>query len=101
MVDSILVQNGKAHEIWRGIAKSDLPPLHKDILANIVEAPDGTVNEKHLWDGTKFSAPPVPIPPPPKRNLEAELDAEKARASRLEAALLAKGTITDRDIAER
>jgi hypothetical protein len=62
MVDSILIQNGKAHEIWRGTAKKNLPPLHADLVAQIVEVPDDTVNGGDLWDGKVFTVPPTPIP---------------------------------------
>lgn len=44
-VDSILVQHGRAHEIWRNTAKSKVPPLHADLVAQIVEAPAGTVDD--------------------------------------------------------
>lgn len=57
-VDSILIWDGKAHEIWRGTAKAELPDFHPDLVALIVEAPAGTVNERDIWDGAGFVAPP-------------------------------------------
>lgn len=44
MVDSVLVQDGKAHEVWSGIAKADVRPMHPDMLAQVVEVETGTVN---------------------------------------------------------
>ena len=64
MTDSILIQNGKAHEVWRGIAKADLPSFHRDLVKQIVEAAEGTVNGGDIWDGASFSAPTAPVPPP-------------------------------------
>lgn len=43
-VDSILVQHGRAHDFWRGVRKAKLPPLHAGLLAQVREAPAGTVN---------------------------------------------------------
>lgn len=60
--DCILIQLGRAHEIWRDTRKADLPPLHPDLLALIVEQPAGAVSDGDLWDaeaGT-FTAEPPP-----------------------------------------
>lgn len=54
MTDSILIQNGAAHEIWRGKTKAQVPPLHEDLVKNIVEVESDTVNENDAWDGEKF-----------------------------------------------
>jgi len=60
MVDSILIQNNRAHEIWRATSKSNLE-FHPEIMDAIVQAPNNTVNLKDVWDGSTFSAP-VPKP---------------------------------------
>ena len=64
MSDSILIQNGCAHQIWRGVAKSALPPMTADLLAAVVEMPADTVNEGYVWNGIAFTAPPPPPPSP-------------------------------------
>jgi len=61
MTDSVLIQDGIAWQIWPGVAKADLPPMHTDLV--VVEVTSGTVQEGYLWDGTAFSVPPVPVPP--------------------------------------
>lgn len=63
-VDSIFVQNGVAHEIWRGIAKDNLPPMHPAILAQVVEAARDVVQYGYLYSDGQFSAP-APSPPSP------------------------------------
>ena len=60
MLDVILIQNGRAHEIWRGKTLDELRPLyHADLIAQMVERTTGTVNDGDVWDeGTQtFSAP--------------------------------------------
>lgn len=70
--DCVLIQDGKAHEIWRNTRKVDLQTRYtSELVAAIVETPSGTVQVGHRWNGTTFSPPP-PAPP-------ADLDAE-ARA---------------------
>lgn|GEM_PF-3929800 len=59
MLDVILIQNGRAHEIWRGKTIDALRPLfHADLVAQMVERPAGAVNEGDVWDGAAqaFSA---------------------------------------------
>lgn len=55
--DSILIQHGRAHEIWRGKSKSELPPFTPSLLDSIVEADSGAVNEGDQWDGVSFTPP--------------------------------------------
>lgn len=62
-VDCVLIQNGKAHEIWRGIATDKLPPLHPDLVAQTVEAPAGTVNDGDAWDAELSKFVPQPVDP--------------------------------------
>ena len=61
MTDSILVQNNKAHQIWRGLDKTAIPEFHPDIVDQIVERPDGEVNEGDNWDGSVFTPEPPPV----------------------------------------
>lgn len=69
MPDCVLIQDGKAHEIWRDTRTADLRTRYAPgILANVVEVVSGTVSPRDLWDGTQFSSPP----PPPKRDIDAE-----------------------------
>lgn len=62
IVDSILIQNGRAHQIWRNATIAMAPPMTADLMAQIVEFPAGTVNEGDLWDGANFVAPAAPVP---------------------------------------
>lgn len=57
MVDSVLIQNERAHQIWRDTSKASLPPMTAELLAAVIEAPADTVNEGDLWDGAAFSTP--------------------------------------------
>ena len=99
-MDSILIQNGTAHQIWPGKAKASLPELHPSIVDQIVEVVSDTVHEKDNWDGSRFSTP-IPKVSAPRRDLISELDAEKTRVGRLETTLIEKGIIIDADIAVR
>lgn len=81
------------------------PATHKNVNGERVAltAEEITAIEAE-WDANEAQAviddaAAAALPPP--RNLETELDAEKARADRLEAALITKGTIVENDIAER
>lgn len=80
MIDSILIQDGRAHQIWRGVAKADLPPLHPDLVAQIVEAAANTVNEGYIFnDDLQFVAPPPQPAIIPYSAFRAQwTDAEKA-----------------------
>lgn len=60
MIDSVLIQDGRAHQIWPGKSKTELPPLHRDFLARVVEVHAGTVAAGDLWDGYAFTTPPAP-----------------------------------------
>lgn len=64
-MDCVLIQHGKAHEIWRDTRKADLQTRYApSILAAMVEVAAGTVQPGDLWDGIAFSSPPVPAPDP-------------------------------------
>lgn len=68
-MDCVLIQAGKAHEIWRNTLKVGLQSRYApEILAAIVEVASDTVFGGYLWDGVAFSPPP----PPPPRDLDAE-----------------------------
>lgn len=51
----ILIQNGKAHELFPNGA----PELHPSL--EVVKGYVGEVNQGDVWDGTTFSAPPAPV----------------------------------------
>ena len=71
-MDCILIQHGKAHEIWRRTAKATLTTRYApDILSAIVETAEDVVQPGDLWDGATFSAPPVPPPEDPAATLAA------------------------------
>ena len=60
-MDCVLIQNGRAHEIWRKTRKADLRDyVTSEILAATVETPEGAVTAGDVWDGTTFAPPPVP-----------------------------------------
>lgn len=92
-VDSVLVINGRAHQVWRGVAKKDLPEMHPDVMAKVVEVdPAAAPAEGALWNGERFVArtkQPVPTVKAPKRD----------RIAALVAALVAKGVLTEEDVA--
>lgn len=45
MRDVILIQHGRAHEIWRGKTIEQLRPIfHADLVAQMVEQPTYTVD---------------------------------------------------------
>lgn len=68
-MDCVLIQHGKAHEIWRNTRKVDLQTRYTaELVAAIVETADAAVRLGDLWDGTSFWPPP-PLPP---RDLDAE-----------------------------
>lgn len=63
MKQTVLIQHGQAHEIWRG-GKTRLTKLfHADLVAQMVET-DQPVEVGDLWDGTAFSPPPAEDPRP-------------------------------------
>jgi hypothetical protein len=49
----ILIQNGKAHELFPNGA----PELHP--LLEVVKGYTGEVNQGDVWDGTSFTTPPA------------------------------------------
>lgn len=70
MIDTVLIQHGAAHEIFRGSTLDDLRSrFHADLIAQMVEVPANSVNENDIWDGAHFSPPP---PPPPRTILSYE-----------------------------
>ncbi|MCF2522354.1 hypothetical protein [Bradyrhizobium sp. G127] len=56
-MDSILVQNGRAHQIWRGVAKDSIPPMTPELMDCVVEAEAGLVDDGDIWSGSAFSKP--------------------------------------------
>lgn len=66
MPDCVLIQEERAHEIWRGVARADLiGRFTPDLIARMVDVPEGTVRTGYLWNGTQFSPPPSPVEPTP------------------------------------
>jgi len=80
MVDTVLIQNGKAHQVIPGKTKQEVcyvlmegeteprKRFHPDVIASHMEVPEGTVQEGATWDGYTFTftnpEPPVaPWPP--------------------------------------
>ncbi len=63
MTDSILIQHSKAHQIWRGLDKTQLPEFHPDIVSQIVEQPNDTVFIGDDWNGTEFTPQVIPVEP--------------------------------------
>lgn len=48
--DCILIQNNKAHEIWKERTLNALPKLHSDLLKNIVEVSSESVSYGDIWN---------------------------------------------------
>lgn len=70
-MDTVLIQGDKAHQIWRGQYVDDLRErFHPDLVANMREVSEGTVQEGDLWDGSIFKS----RPPPPPRDFDGEAD---------------------------
>ena len=66
-MDCVLIQNNKAHEIWRKTTKASLEGKYtSSILSAVVETQPDSVQQGYVWDGVSFSAPP---PPPPNETL--------------------------------
>lgn len=56
-MDSVLIQNGVAHEIWRNTSKLSLIRKYTtEILNAVVETAD-VVHPGYRWNGTSFVAP--------------------------------------------
>jgi hypothetical protein len=74
-MDCILIQAGRAHEIWPNTTKSALcykvhdgeiearPIFPPDTIAAIVEVAGGSVQVGATWDGSTFTNPPAPPQP--------------------------------------
>lgn len=61
MTDVILIQQGKAWDIFPNFALAQMTNrFHPNLVAVMVEVPSGTVNYGDLWDGATFSPPPPP-----------------------------------------
>jgi hypothetical protein len=63
MIDSVLVQNGRAHEVLPNKRKTEIV-YHPDLMAQVYEVDGGSVAEGYVFDGTKFlsnDSPPVEI----------------------------------------
>ena len=59
-MDCVLIQHGKAYEIWRETSKASLVSQYAPtILSAIVETASGAAQSGDLWDGNFFSVPPV------------------------------------------
>lgn len=56
MSHAVLIQNSVAQQVWRNTLKADLPPMHPDILSNVIDY-DGDVSDGWAWDGTTFVDP--------------------------------------------
>ena len=58
MTDVVLVQFGKAHEIFPNMTLSQMQSrFHPSLVAQMVEVPTGTVEQHYLWDGENFTPP--------------------------------------------
>jgi hypothetical protein len=89
MTDTVLVQDGKAHEIFAGRTLEDMAKRrHPEVVKLMVEVRDGAVELGDVWDGSGFSKPVIPTEPPRPRDPIAELDA-------LKAILAQKGILTE------
>ena len=74
-MDCILIQNGKAHQIWSGISKADLCfKIHEGesdaraifspaIFSAIIEVESDAVNEGDEWNGARFTPASAPVNP--------------------------------------
>ena len=62
-MDVILIQAGRAHEVFRGSNLADMKGrFTDDLLGNMVEVPTGSVDVGYIWDGRTFARPtPAPI----------------------------------------
>ena len=63
-MDCVLIQNEKAHQIWRNATKASLHGTVTSELLNTIVETAGPVQEGDLWDGRAFVSPPPPLPPP-------------------------------------
>jgi hypothetical protein len=48
--DCVLIQNGKAHEIWRDRQKVELRPMTQELLDCVVEVPAGSASYGAVWN---------------------------------------------------
>lgn len=95
MTNSVLIIGGRAHEIWRGVDKASLPPMHPDVLAKIVET-EGEVEVGHLWSDGGFSPPAPKTPSAPSLSY----DAFRSRWTEEELAAMAQALTTDPRVLE-
>ena len=56
MSNAVLIQNNIAWQVWKNTLKVDLPPMHPDIVSNIIDYA-GDVSDGWEWDGTAFVDP--------------------------------------------
>lgn len=83
MTDTVLIQHGKAHEIFAGRTLAEMAlRRHPDLVAAMVEAADGSVEVGDVWDGSAFSRPVPPVLPR-GRDVFAEIDALMADVERI------------------
>lgn len=95
MTDCILIQNGRAHEIWRGKKKVELPPLHPDLLANVVEVETSDTQEGDVWKNRKFTRPVADEIKKGRRPLLMRDGLTDDELSRLKQYLVATGILTE------
>ncbi len=65
MVDTILIVNNTAHEIFPGVSKESLSStMNEGVLSGCVEVPEGTVGRNFITvDGGSTWRPPIPGKP--------------------------------------
>lgn len=62
MTDCVYVRDGRAQEIFRGVAKANLETrFAPSFLADVIETADNAAQEGDLWNGSAF-APAVSLP---------------------------------------
>jgi hypothetical protein len=65
MTDTVLIQYAKAHEIFVGKTLEEMAQRrHPDLVAQMREVADGTVQVGYDWNGSTFTAPAAPVQPP-------------------------------------
>lgn len=100
MLHSVLIQHGRAHQIWRDTRKADLPPMHADLLAEVTET-EQDVSPGDEWDGKAF-APRIPDDDEGARSDEITIARQTItdRTPEILDALIAKGALTKDDLPE-
>lgn len=85
MTDTILIQNGVAHEVFTDRTIKDMTSRrHPDLVAQMVEV-DGGVTIGDVWDGRAFTKPVQPPDPPRPRDPLAEIDALRLEVDAIKA----------------